>query len=130
MQRFLGIDFGLARIGLAVSYGTLAEPLGVLPNDEILLADIKALIKQYDVTDLVIGISEMEMAKLSQEFGEKLSKETGLPLHLQDEALTSTEVQSLLREKSKGKKQYRGRIDHFAAAKILERYLDDHPTNF
>lgn len=130
MQKFLSIDFGLARVGVAVSYGTLAEPLGVLPNDEILMADLKALIKQYGVTDLVIGISEMDMAKMSQEFGEKLAVETGLPLHLQDEALTSVEVQGLLREKSVGKKQYRGPIDHFAAAKILERYLDDYPPNF
>ena len=129
-QRFLCIDFGLTRIGIALSYGTLAEPLEVIINNDKADARIQTIVKQYGVTDIVVGVSEMEMAELSQKFGEHIAKLTGCELHLQDEALSSVEVQKLLREKSAGKKQYRGDIDHFAAAKILERYLDDNPPSF
>lgn len=129
-QRFLCLDFGLARVGCAISYGTLAEPLEVIPNNEHLFTHIEKIIKHYGVTDLIVGVSEMEMAEMSKEFGQKLSQHTKLPVHFQDEALSSVEVQKLLREKSVGKKQHRGPIDHFAAAQILDRYLDDHPPSF
>ncbi len=128
MQKFLAIDFGLARVGTAVSYGSLAEPLAVLPNNESIFEELLKVIREHSITDIIVGISEQTMAELSQSFGEKLANISGLPVHWQDEALSSVEVQRLLRERFQGKKQFRGAIDHFAAAKILERYLDDHPS--
>lgn len=129
-KRYLGLDFGLSRIGVALSYATLAEPLEVIANNEKTFEYLLSLIKKNGVTDLVVGVSEQEMAQLSTEFGQELAKRSGCELHFQDEALSTVEVQKLLRQKFAGKKQYRGAVDHFAAAHILERYLDDVGSNF
>lgn len=124
-QRYLGIDFGLSRVGLALSYGSLAEPLEIVPNDEQLLSTIKARIEFNGVTTLVLGMSENTMAEQTVVFGEKLKELTGLPVVFQDETLSSVEVQRLLRERTQGKRSHRGPIDHFAATLILQRYLDE-----
>lgn len=124
-KRFLCLDFGLARIGTALSFGTLAEPLVILENNDQVLYKIAALIRQHNVTDLVVGISEKEMAEQSRKFGTLLQEKMQLPVHWQDETLSSVEVHHMLRQKAAGKKQHRGPIDHFAAAQILQRYLDD-----
>lgn len=124
-KRYMGIDYGDARIGVALSYGTLAEPLIVLPNDGTHWDTLKSLSTEYKITDLVVGQSEKEMAEKSQAFAEALSQVTSLPYSMFDETLSSKEVEQKLRQQRQNKKQYRGPIDHFAAAVILQRYLDE-----
>jgi len=123
--RTLGIDYGDARIGLALSYGTLAEPLIVIPNDGSHWDTLQSTIHEFNVSHLVIGQSEHKMAEKSIAFAQQLSSLVHLPVNMQDETLSSKEVQTKLREQRVGKKQYRGPIDHFAAAIILQRYLDE-----
>lgn len=125
MSRLLGIDYGRARIGLALSAGTLAEPLEVVSPDQAVLR-IQELVKIHGVTSFVVGVSEREMATESENFGKTLADTFGLPVAFSDETLSSVEVQQRLRSTRQGKQQYRGWIDHFAAAIILERYLEDH----
>lgn len=123
--RILGIDFGLARVGLALSYGSLAEPLEILPNNDQLWETLQARIKFHHITHIVLGLSENTMAEKTAEFGKKLHELTGLEVIFQDETLSSAEVQRLLRERTQGKRSHRGPIDHFAATLILQRYLDE-----
>lgn len=125
MSRILGIDYGRARIGVALSAGTLAEPLEII-SPELAHARLGELVKQHQVSQLVVGVSEKEMAQESRTFGTALAASLDLPVFFTDETLSSVEVQKRLRSSRLGKKQYRGPIDHFAAAIILERYLDDH----
>ncbi len=129
MQRFLGLDFGLERVGVAISYGSLAEPLLILPNNDRLLAKIKQLSLDHNIDSIVIGRSENVMAKKTETFAKQLAQVIDLPLVFEDETLSSKEVERRLRETRLGKKQHRGPIDHFAAALILQRHLDENlPT--
>lgn len=77
MSTILAIDYGLARIGLAISYVGLAEPLTIINNDVTsnepiigsqALAEIKQIVKAEKVDKIVLGISEQAMAKKILEF--------------------------------------------------------------
>ena len=124
-KRFLGIDFGTKRVGLAVSFHTLAEPLKILPKDENLFPELEKIIDEYKVDEIVVGVSENEMAKLSQQFASTLQEHFQLPIHLEDETLSSAEVHRSMREAQVKKRISRDHIDHFAAALILQRFLDE-----
>lgn len=126
-MRILALDYGRARIGVAVQAGTLAEPLLVLPAGEQALHEIAQLCRQYGITQLVVGVSEQDMAQESTTFGVELGKKLGLPIDFTDETLSSVEVQQRLRSAKSGKSAFPQKIDHYAAAVILERYIDDHP---
>jgi putative Holliday junction resolvase len=129
MSRTLAIDYGRSRIGVAVSAGTLAEPLEVIsPKDAPV--HLRQIVEKFDVSQLVVGVSEKNMAQESRKFGADLATQLNLPVFFTDETLSSVEVQKRLRSTRIGKKQYRGPIDHFAAAIILERYLEDHSKGF
>lgn len=126
MNRILALDYGRARVGVAVSAGSLAEPLQVLAANEQTTSKIAEICQEHRVTQLVIGVSEREMATESRTWGENLAQQLNLPVTFEDETLSSVEVQKRLRSARAGKKAYTGPIDHYAAAVILERYLDEH----
>jgi len=131
MSTVLAIDYGLARIGLAISHVGLAEPLKVIKNDVTstdsiigaqALQEIKNVVKNEQVDKIVLGISEQEMAKKTLKFFKHLKSVFPLEIVLVDEALSSYEVEQRLKELPK--KNRRQAIDHYAAAIILENYLD------
>lgn len=125
-MKILALDYGTKRVGAAVNYLSLAEPLEIIPNDEHLLERIKDLMTQHRAKMLVVGISENEMAAKTQEFVHQLKAEINLPIELMDETLTSHQVHEWLR--TAPEKKRRGPIDHLAAAVILQRYLDSTAT--
>lgn len=126
MQNVLAIDFGTKRIGLAISRGTLAEPLVVIENDSDTFNKITAIIRDEKITQLVVGISEGEMADLTRDFVQDLEEAVGgeVPIDFADETLSSVEVQERLKEKGIKQSVRSGPIDHFAAALILESWLE------
>jgi len=121
----LAFDFGLTRIGAAASFGTLAEPLRVIANNDKTWTEINKLIEEYHPNRLLVGVSEREMAELSQEFGQQLAEHFSLPIDYYDETLSSAEVHRKLHERDQQKKKYKGPIDHYAASLILQNYLDE-----
>lgn len=123
-MKILAIDYGLKRVGIAVSFADLAQPLLILENNPTLLQRLGELIATHQVKKIVVGVSEGEMAKLSLEFAQKLRNKFSLPVILVDETLSSYYVHQAL--KKLPAKKRRGRIDHYAAALILQNYLDDH----
>jgi putative Holliday junction resolvase len=139
-MRFLGIDFGTKRIGIALSDegGTLAFPKEIVTNDQNALSKIAEIIKAEDVTEIVVGESvdlagkPNPVAKLAEEFVATLSK-LNLPIHKQQEFLTSVEARKAGETKvnlhkseahSKIKELRSEKVDASAAALILQRYLD------
>ena len=120
-EKILSLDYGTKRVGVAVSAASLAEPVVVLANDERLMRLILNLINEYDVSKIVIGMSENEMAKQTRTFAAKLGELTPLPIVFVDETLSSHQVHERLRMLPAKKR--RGAIDHLAAAVILENYL-------
>ena len=141
MRRFLGIDYGTKRIGIAISdeEGTLAFPKEIVLNDLNSFKKIKEIIKTENISEIVIGESVDFSGKLNalsariEVFILELQEKFNLPIHKQKEFLTSVEARKGEKTKksmnqsqvhSKIKQIKSGRIDAVAAALILQRYLD------
>lgn len=124
MKRFLAIDYGTAHIGIAVATTPLAEPLESVPVDQS-LTRIQDLIREYEIDEIVVGVSEGYMAQLSRDFGRELARLCHLPVEYHDETLTSRDVAHQLKQAKRTKRF--GPDHHFAAANILQDYLDNIP---
>jgi putative Holliday junction resolvase len=139
--RFVGIDLGLKRIGLAVSdrSGTLARPLGTLARDRsddegaaAAIADaIGALAREEDgVGTVVVGLpkrldgSDTDQTAHVLGMVERLRARLGIPIELQDERLSSHEAESRLALRERDWRARKARLDAAAAAVILQDYLD------
>jgi putative Holliday junction resolvase len=139
--RFLGIDYGTKRIGLAISdeNGEIAFPKEILPNDFHAFDRLGVLIKKENIREIVVGESVDFSGKLNALSGRieifilELKEKFDLPVHKQKEFLTSVEARKSKNSKkdfnspqshSKIKQIKSGRVDASAAALILQRYLD------
>ena len=131
-QTILAIDFGTKRVGLATTYGSLAEPLTILDNNQELFKNLLEVIKREKVGEILIGISEAEMAEKTRDFArqlqEELTTENGIegeiPIHFFDESFSSKNVEQRLRQKGIKASKRQGYIDHYAAALFLEEWLE------
>ena len=124
-EKVLAIDFGIRRVGVALSYGTLAEPLEIIANDEQLFERIVALIAEHGVQKIVVGISESKTAQLTMQFVIALEKQVAVPVVLADETLSTQQARRKLIERgATGFQADKARVDHFAAAEILQEWLD------
>jgi putative holliday junction resolvase len=140
-MRFLGIDYGTKRIGLATSdeEGILAFPREIVINNTDTLGKIGQIIKTENISEIVVGESVDFSGKLNmlsariELFIEELQKKFKLPVRKQKEFLTSVEARKVGSSKkslsqsqvhSKIKQIKSGRVDASAAALILQRYLD------
>lgn len=131
-MNILCIDYGTARIGVAVATTPIAQPLGIIPNgknpklSEIVtdhaLDAIGRLIQEFSIEKIIVGISEGEMADKTRRFIEKLKLHTDLPVEEIDETLTSVSAGSHMKHMHKAKRQ--GQRDHLAAAIMLQDYID------
>ena len=126
--RRLGIDFGLARVGIAICDvdGMVATPLTTLRNDKSLFAKLSDLIEEHNIEGVYIGkpkhLSGVEGAtvELVASFAEQFKESFGLPITYVDERLTSGAAEKLLKLAGKNSKESRGLIDQLAAVAILE----------
>mgnify|MGYP001598128320 CR=1 FL=1 len=118
-MKLMGIDYGEAKIGLAVSFGELAEPLKIIrkPN---LKDQITKICEDLGIEKIIIGLSEGKMAEKTKEFASKLASVVYLPIEFQDETLTSQEAVAKMREIGKRVKDE----DAISAALILQTYID------
>jgi putative Holliday junction resolvase len=123
-ETILAIDYGTVRVGLAKSVLSLAQPLYIVGNNPDLFRKIKELCLELQITTIVVGISENQMAEKTKAFVSELEKVCAVPVVLWDETLSSHTVHQKARELgwSKGKQQRP--IDHLAAAEILQDWLD------
>lgn len=132
-MRFLGIDYGTRRIGLA--YGDelgIATPLPALTDAEPKKRreGLAAVVKQRRITELVVGFpynmdgSAGFKAKEVEGFAESLKREFGLPVHFIDERLTSHMAEAGMNQKQLREIRAQGIVDSRAAAIILQDYLD------
>lgn len=133
-MKILGIDWGEKKIGLAITEGEIARPLGVesgIRNQASPRGSargelrIKKLCERENITKIVIGISEGRMAEKTREFGQELQKATGLPVEFFDETLTTHEAIKKMVESGTSQKKRREFHDAISAALILQGYLDN-----
>jgi len=132
--RILAIDFGLVRMGLAVSdaLGLTAQGLSTLvrTNKEADFRHLEGLAAEYAVVGVIVGhpIShageETEMSRRVVRFAQELRARLALPVDLWDERMTSLEADRSLRESNLGGKKRRQARDRVAAQILLQSYLD------
>jgi putative Holliday junction resolvase len=134
--RFLALDLGAKRIGIAVSdeLGLTAQPvltLQVHRNRRDDLRSIARLARRFAVAGIVVG-SPLHLsgetsprAIKTQEFAAELGALTGLPIHLWDERLTSREAHEILYEAGHARKDHKQVVDQVAATLILQSFLDE-----
>ena len=134
MKRIMGIDYGDARTGIAIS-DLLCSIVGstcVVPsrNTEKALADIIRLVKEHDVGKIVVGLprnmngTEGPRAELCRAFGARLSELTGLEIVMWDERRTTVEAHNILSQHNYHGKKRKDTVDAVAASLILEGYLN------
>ena len=133
MYKIMGIDYGDARTGVAIS-DLLCSIVGstcVVPsrNREKALADIVKLAKNNMVGEIVVGLprnmdgTEGVRAQLCREFAELLKEATGLPVAMWDERRTTVEAHNILSQHNYHGKKRKNTVDAVAASLILEGYL-------
>lgn len=136
-MRIMGLDFGSKTVGVAISDPLLltAQGITIIRRKEEnklrqTLAQIEALIDEYEVSEIVLGNPKNmnatlgERAELSAEFKEKLERRTGLPVTLWDERLTTVAAERTMIEAGVRREHRKEHVDKIAAALILQGYLD------
>jgi putative holliday junction resolvase len=133
--RFLGLDVGNRRIGVAVSdeLGFTAQPVLTLERRNNRRDDLRSLgrlARKYGVSGIVVGNpvrlsgeESLQTAK-TQAFAAELGELTGLPIHLWDERLTTQEAHQILYQAGHARQQHRAVVDQVAATLILQSFLD------
>ena len=133
MQKIMGIDYGDARTGVAIS-DLLCSIVGstcVVPsrNRDKAVADIVKLCKDNMVGEIVVGLprnmdgSEGPRAELCKVFADKLREASGLPVAMWDERRTTVEAHNILSQHNYHGKKRKDTVDAVAASLILEGYL-------
>lgn len=133
--RYLGLDVGSSRIGVAVSdeLGLTALPVLTLERRGKIRDDLRSLARlcrRYGVAGIVVGNplhlsgEASPRAAKTQAFAAKLGELTGLPIHLWDERLTTREAHTILYEAGHARQMHRKVVDQVAAALILQSFLD------
>lgn len=140
-RRIVGLDFGLARIGISVSdeQKIIATPLMTLKCEKRTEDTVAKLIrelksdennKKYLVEEIVIGLPLMMSGKkgfLADEtlhFVELLRKSIDIPVNTWDERLTTVQAERSIREGPFSRKKRSQMVDKVAAVIILQNYLD------
>jgi putative holliday junction resolvase len=134
MQRILGVDVGLKRVGIAQSdlTGILASPLGTFSYDDAILR-IAGMCDKGEVQLIVVGWpltlrgEEGDSVDMVRKFLTRLEKVTGgVPIKTLDERFTSTIARQSIRDSGARQKKRRKKelIDSTAATILLQNYLD------
>lgn len=132
--RILGLDVGSKTIGMAVS-----DPLGItaqgLPtlrrqNKRLDFGQLASVIRDFQVSEIVVGYplrlsgAEGIQSQKMQHFAEELRAKFGLPVHLWDERLTSSQANRILRDAELSIKKRGEAVDRMAAVLILQSWME------
>jgi putative Holliday junction resolvase len=134
MGRILAVDWGLARLGLAVSdaLGLTAHGLETVPRmtDAQALDTIEARARTLGVEGVVVGLprnmngSDGPSTDAARMFAHALEERLQVPVHLWDERLTSLAAERMLVGAGVRRRARRGLVDRVAATLILQGFLD------
>ena len=134
MKRIMGIDYGDARTGIAIS-DLLCSIVGTTKvihsrNMDKTVDAVCDLLQGSDIGEIVVGLpknmdgSEGSRAELCKAFAQKLRERTGLPISMWDERRTTVEAHKILSQHNYHGKKRKDTVDAVAASLILEGYLN------
>jgi len=132
LNPILGLDFGRARIGAAISdeLQFLAHPLETIPANEQAPSRVAEIVREKKVDHVVAGVPRQMNGQIGTaatevlQFIEKLRAILPCPVITWDERLTTVAAHRALRDAGKKTRETRGYIDQVAAQMILQSYLD------
>lgn len=135
-MRIMGLDFGSKTVGVAMSDELLitAQGIEIIRRKEEnklrqTLARIEALIVEYGVTEIVLGLpknmndTEGERVEKTMEFKEMLERRSGLTVHTWDERLTTVAADRAMIEAGLRREERKEHVDKVAAIFILQGYM-------
>ena len=134
-MRYLGLDLGTKTLGLSISdeLGFIATGYKILRHNEdyeSLIPLLKEIIEEKNIKEFVLGFpknmnnSVGQRAEITLLFKEKLEAAFHLPVHLEDERLTTKVAENLLIQNDTSRKKRKKVIDSVAATIILQSFLD------
>ena len=137
MKQILALDFGRARIGVAISdeLQLLAHPLETIPANRQPAARVAEIVHEKKVDHVVAGIPRQMNGELGTaanevlQFVDKLRALLPCPVVTWDERLTTVAAHRALRDAGKNTRQTRDYVDQVAAQMILQSYLDSRAAN-
>jgi putative Holliday junction resolvase len=123
-MRFIGIDYGKKRIGIAISdeSGNFAFAHSVVENNKNAIKKIKKICEENNVAEIILGQSfdfkglPNPIMKKIDKFKSLIEKETKLPVVYESETLTTKQAERIIGRTKK--------TDASAAALILNSYLE------
>ena len=133
MKRIMGVDYGDARTGIAIS-DLLCSIVGATTvihsrRMDKTIEEIRRIVKEQDVGHIGVGLpknmngTEGPRAELCREFAKAVEEATGLGVTLWDERRTTVEAHNILSEHNYHGKKRKDTVDAVAASLILEGYL-------
>lgn len=135
LARFLSVDYGEKRIGLAISdeLGMIASPAGFIARrvgKRAPIAEILRRAQALEARGFVVGLpldgngNETEWTAEVRRVGSELEKRTGFPVRFLDERYTTAASLRAIREMDGSTRGRKGDVDSMAAAILLQRALD------
>lgn len=129
-SNILALDIGDKRVGVAIAstVARLPRPLTTLLRGDSCLRELADIVSSEEVSEIVLGLPRnldgqpTRQTEATEKFAEELKKEIQIPVHWQDEAVTSKQAETEL--KNRGKAYEKGDIDALAATYILEDFLN------
>lgn len=123
-MNYLGLDYGLKHLGIAMAIGPLAEPVASVSTAKALHL-IKEIADKNNISEIIIGQPDQTLKVEFEKFINSL-KITNLKLIICDETLSSHDARQALLHTTQSKRK---KIEHsVSAAIILQSYLDSYPT--
>ena len=128
----LACDVGTVRIGVARSdfHGILATPLEAVPAGENSFNQIKSLVDEFDVVEVIVGLplqmngTEGASAQMAREWATRLDELVACPIRFVDERLTTVQAQRGLHAAGRTVKNSRAAIDSASAVVLLQSVID------
>jgi putative Holliday junction resolvase len=135
LARFLAVDYGRKRIGLAISdpIGMIASPAGFIVRREGKrppITKILARAKELEARGFVVGLpldgegNETEWTAEIRSLGAEIAKRTGMPVRFLDERFTTAVALRTMKELGESTRGRKGDVDALAATVLLQNALN------
>ena len=132
-MRYLGLDLGTHRLGVSLSTLDMAVPLMSIEHEnnyDYLIDEIRKLVESKKIDMVVLGLPKNMNNSLGNkgidaiEFGDRIKKEIGVDVVMQDERLSTVSATNMLIDRDMRREKRKDVVDNIAATIILQCYLD------